>query len=237
MWDNQHPLSEATVIVPDEEKLHWRLVSITIRIPHDSLDLDRLGTALRYTTTGPMVALLNSSDAHTSHSRAFISTATPREADEHGRVEHIVQIDTYRFGGAGGEQGTGWLSESHFFTTLQESIHDGVDDLQVISVADLYYPAAQVGWRMKMLAYPPKLEEFHSEIGRISLSGVKLRFSDSPYGLLESFLDISPAEDEYRCSLTVLNHVSPEHLSDVRRTVLTQAEEFAQLFVEGKEES
>jgi hypothetical protein len=236
MWDNQHPLSEATVIVPDEEKLHWRLVSITIRIPQDSLDLDRLSRDLRCTTTGPMVALLESSDAQTSHSRAFISTATPREADEHGRVEHIVQIDTYRFRGADDEQRSGWVSESQFYATLRESIHAGVDQLQIISVADLYYPAAQVVWRMKMLADPPKLEEFQSEIGRISLSGVKLRFSDSPYGIRESFLEISPTEDEYRCSITFLNHSSPEHLFSVRRTVLTQAEEFAQLFVEGREE-
>jgi hypothetical protein len=66
---------------------------------------------------------------------------------------------------------------------------------------------------------------------------VKLRFSDSPHGLLETFLEISPDEGEYRCSLTVFNLITPDQLTGLHRMVLSQAEEFAQLFVEVKEES
>jgi hypothetical protein len=223
---------EVTVIVPDEEKLHWRLVSTTIKLLTDHFDLYRLNQRLGAATTGPLVQVVLSSASQTSYSRAFISPIRPEE----GRHAYIFQIDTYRLEGPEEEQPPRELSETQFFDALLGSIHD-VDQLQIISVADLYYPAAQADWRMKLLADPPRLEELQSGIGKISLSGVTLRFSDSPHGLLESFLAISPDEDEYRCSLSIINHIRPDELPTVQRTVLNQAEELARLFVDVKGEA
>ena len=216
------------MIVPGEEKLSWRSVSIAIKVPQDHLDLDSLTRSV-----GPLTASIpiESDDVLTGQSYAFVY---PLDADQEGG-EHTIQVDTYRSGDEDSEEQLQRLYDSGFFSVLESCIRD-LHQLQVISTTDLYYPAAHTTWRMKMLADTPRLDEFQSEIGKISLSGVKLRFSGSPHGLLESFLEISPDEDEYRCSLTVLNLITPDQLTALHRIVLNQAEEFAQLFVVAKEE-
>ena len=221
------------MIVPDEKSLHWRLVATTIKVPQGHLDINSLNQKLGAETTVPLVRLVESSESRTSHSHAFISPATVSDAEDNG-VDHIIQIYTYRFSGDEHDQPPRRLSDTQFFRALEECIHD-IEHLEITSVTDLYYPAAQAPWRLTLLADPPRLDEFQSGIGKISLSGVKLRFSGSPHGLLESFLEISPDEDEYRCSLVILNYISPGELSTVHATVVNQAEEFARLFVDVKE--
>lgn len=218
------------MIVTDEEKLHWRFVSITIKVSHEHLDLDLLNRALGSDTRSPIVRMLQSTDAGTSYSHAFIFPAATRDGGD-GFNETIIEIDTYRFGNTEGDHPARALPDTEFFNSLRNSIH-GVEQLSIISATDLSYPATEASWRMSMLADPPKLDEFESEIGKIALSGVKLRFTDSPHGLLESSLEISPAEDEYRCSLTLLHQLRAEDLAQIREIVIRQAEEFAQLFVE-----
>lgn len=216
------------MIDPDAENLHWRSVSIAIKVPRGHLDLDSLARSV-----DPFTGfLVESSDSLTGQTHAFVYPVD----DEFDFDDHTVQMDSYRFGDEDSGTQLQRLDDTGFYSILRSCIRD-IDVLQVISTTDLYYPAAQVAWRMKMLADTPRLEEFQSEIGKISLSGVKLRFSDSPYGLLESFLEISPDEGEYRCSLTVLNHIAHDELPSLHRIVLSQAEEFAQLFVEMKEGS
>ncbi len=216
------------MIVPDAEKLHWRSVSISIKVPRGHLDLDSLARSVN-----PLTGfLVESSDSLTGQTYASVYPIENLfDVDE-----HTVQVDSYRWGDENSREQLQRLEDSGFYSVLQSCIRD-VDELQVISATDLYYPATQAAWRMKMLADTPSMEEFRSEIGKISLSGVKLRFSDSPHGLLETFLEISPDEGEYRCSLTVFNRIAPDQLPSLHRTVLSQAEEFAQLFVEVKEES
>lgn len=214
------------MIVPEAEKLHWRSVSISIQVPRGHLDLESLARAWGSLTTGFVV---ETSDVLVGQTYASVY---PLE-EEWDFDEHTVQVDSYR-GDDADQELFQRLDESGFYSILHSCIHD-VDELQVVSVTDLYYPATQAAWRMKMLADTPSLEEFRSEIGTISLSGVKLRFSNSPHGLLESFLEVSPDEGEYRCSLTVFNRITPDELTSLHRTVLSQAEEFAQLFVELKE--
>lgn len=214
------------MIDPDAEKLHWRSVSISIKVPRGHLDLDSLARSV-----DPLTGfLVESNDSLTGQTYASVY---PLE-DEPDVDEHNVQVDSYRWGDEDSQQQLQRLDDSGFYGILRSCIRD-VDELQVLCVTDLYYPAAQAAWRMRMLADTPTLEEFRSEIGKISLSGVKLRFSDSPHGLLESFLEVSPDEAEYRCSLTVFYRVAPDQLPGLHRTVLSQAEEFAQLFVEVKE--
>lgn len=216
------------MIVPDAEKLHWRSVSISIKVPRGHLDLDSLAQSV-----APLTGfVLGSGDAFTGQTYAYVY---PLETD-FDFDEHTVQVDSYRGADEVIEEQLQRLDHDGFYSVLQSCIRD-IDELQVISTTDLYYPAAQAAWRMKMLADTPGLEEFRSEIGKISLSGVKLRFSDSPHGLLETFLETSPDEDEYRCSLTVFNLITPDQLTGLHGMVLSQAEEFAQLFVEVKEES
>ncbi|MCA1789687.1 MAG: hypothetical protein LC667_07470 [Thioalkalivibrio sp.] len=217
------------MIIPGEE-LHWRFVSISIRVPRSHLDPGVLRGTLDLDGSGTR---LEASDALTSQTHAYFYPAPPREPGDADEGEHVIQIDTYRFENEDSEEQLRRISDSGFFDVLRTGIQ-GLDQLEIISVADLHFPASTVAWRMKMLASPPTMEEFQSEIGKISLSGVKLRFSDSPHGLLESSLEISPDEDEYRCSLTVLTCISPDRLGSVHTTVLNRAEEFAQLFVEVK---
>ncbi|HEX6040868.1 hypothetical protein [Longimicrobium sp.] len=214
--------------VPDATKLHWRSVSIAIKVPRGHLDVASLVEVM-----DPSAGfLVESSDALTGQTYAFVGPVD----DELDFDEHTVQVDSYRFGEEDSQEQLKRIEDSGFYDVLQRCIRD-VHELQVISTTDLHYPAGQAAWRMKMLADTPHLEEFRSEIGKISLSGIKLRFTDSPHGLLESFLEISPDEDEYRCSLTVLNYITPDELPSLHATVLNQAEEFAQLFVEVKEDA
>lgn len=213
------------MIVPDAEKLHWRSVTISIQVPRGHLDLDLLARSVGPLTSG---FLVEASDSLTGQTYASVY---PLE-EEWDFDEHTIHIDSYRGDEPDQEQ---FRRLKGFFTLLYRCIRD-VDQLRIVSVTDLYYPAARTMWRMKMLADTPSLEEFRSEIGKISLSGVKLRFSDSPHGLLESSLEISPDEGEYRCSLTVLNQITPDQLPSLYRIVLSQAEEFAQLFIEVEEE-
>lgn len=216
------------MIVPDAEKLHWRSVSISIKVPRGHLDLDSLARSV-----DPLTGfLVESSDSLTGQTYASVY---PLE-DEFDFDAHTVQVDSFRSGDQDSREQLQHLDDSGFYSVLQSCIRD-VDELQVISMTDLYYPAAQAAWRMKMLADTSSLQEFRSEIGKISLSGVKLRFSNSPHGLLEAFLEISPDEGEYLCSLTVFNRITPDQLTGLHRTVLNQAEEFAELFVEVKEEA
>lgn len=88
---------------------------------------------------------------------------------------------------------------------------------------------------MKLLADPPELGEFQSEIGAITLSGLKLRFSRSAAGLLEASLDITPDEDEYHCALTSTVDLRVDSLGALYSVVLEQAEELASLFIDLKE--
>lgn len=217
------------MIVPDAEKLHWRSVSISIKVPRGHLDLDSLAQSVGHLRSG---LFLESSDSRIGQTYASVYPLD----NEFDFDDHTVQVESYRFGDEVAPEQFQRLDYNGFYSVLQSCIRD-IDELQVISVTDLYYPAAQAAWRMKMLADTPRLEEFRSEIGNISLSGVKLRFSDSPHGLLESFLEVSPDEAEYRCALTVFNRITPDELTSLHGTVLSQAEEFAQLFVEVKEES
>lgn len=213
--------------IPDAEKLHWRSVSISIKVPRGHLDLDSLSRSM-----DPLRGfVVESNHSLTAQTYAFVHSL----ADSFNLDEHTVQVDSYRLGDEDSQEQLQRLDDTGFYSILASCIQ-GVDELQVISTTDLYYPAAQAAWRMKMLADTPRLEGSQSEIGKISLSGVKLRFSDSPHGLLESFLEISPDEGEYRCSLTVLNSTTPDELPSLHRTVLSQAEEFAQLFVEVRKE-
>lgn len=226
---SQHPIREATVIVPGEEKLHWRFMGITIKVPRDRLDAGILNRALDFQENG---ALLESSDVLASQSHAFFHPAAPAEASQ-GPAEHVIYIESYRFENEESEAQFRRISDSGFFDALRTSIH-GLDPLSIVAVADLYYPASRVSWRMKMLASPPRMDEIESEIGAISLSGVSLRFSDSPHGLLGSLLETSPGEDEYRCELTFANDLGLDQLESLHRTVARRAEAFAQLFVDWK---
>ncbi|HLM67676.1 MAG TPA: hypothetical protein VK358_09125, partial [Longimicrobium sp.] len=142
-WYNLHSLREATVIVPDAEKLHWRSVSISIKIPRGHLDLDSLAQSV-----DPLTGFsVESTSSLTGQTYAYVDPIESLFDFD----EHTVQVDSYREEDEDGQEQLQRLDDSGFYSVLRSCIRD-VDALQVISITDLYYPATQAAWRMNMLA-------------------------------------------------------------------------------------
>jgi hypothetical protein len=229
------------VIVPDEEKLHWQMVRISFEISERNLDLGPLSSRISHPSPRAWSAFAGGDESLESYSYVYISpinrtelTSGDHEAEK--GEEYLVQITSFR-GRASGDQHPSYnLSHADFLELLHDGIRD-LDHLKVVAITDLYYPSERASWRMKLLADPPELGEFQSEIGGIMLSGLKLRFSGSAAGLLEASLDITPDEDEYHCALASTVDLRVDALEKLYSVVLEQAEELASLFIDLKEGS
>jgi hypothetical protein len=229
------------VIVPVEEKLHWQMVRISFGIPEHNLDLALLSSRIENPSPRSWSAVVGGDESLASYSYVWISPisriASPMvDHDLEDGGEYLVQITTFRARDSEDQPPAYDLSHTEFLELLHRSIHN-FDQLKVVAITELYYPAERASWRMKLLADPPELGDFQSDIGVITLSGLKLRFSNSAAGLLEASLDTTPDKDEYHCALTSTVDLRVDSLAALFPVVLEQAEEFASLFIELKEGS
>lgn len=223
------------MIVPDEESLHWRLVRISFEISERHLDLGPFASLPDLDSPPPWTLKVGEDDPQEIPSFVSFSLSPTAPGDDaRDGMAYLVEISTFREPIANRRR---WeLSYARFFALLRESIR-GLDEIIAFSITELTFPADRASWRMKLLAEPPELGGTQSGIGPIALSGVRLRFTDSPAGLLEASLDTSPAGDEYRCELTSVDQVDVDAIAGLHSRVLEQAEEFASLFIDVREGS
>jgi hypothetical protein len=220
------------VDIPCEASLYWRRVRLSFQLKQGFYDLDAFWSSLG-AEEGETAWILGEPDG-VVHSHASLVSREEAGFGEGDQEElfpaFLVEIASYRFPLDEHEHAEEPITHQQFFDALR-SVVVGEDHVHGVSTVDLFFPAQDVRWRMKLLSDPPEFEEIQSELGRISLGGLTLRFSRSSVGLFEANLAVSPTEHEYLCSLTFLQHFQLDTLEATYSTVLKQAEEFSSAFV------
>lgn len=117
-----------------------------------------------------------------------------------------------------------------FFEALLKHMQNQVV-LPCFIYSELFYPASDYSWRIPLLAKPPTIEEFKSELGEVSLSGLTLAFEDSPSGLNRASLDTSPGGNEYAVGLSFSLSLKVEEITLAYERTMDEIKRYAAFFI------
>lgn len=213
--------------IPCEASLRWRRIRLFVPLPVEPKALYDLGNGAP--SSDSYWALGVEGDG--CHSHAQLYQRDPNGPEEDAGERWAVDVITYRNAPSAAERERGLISHENFFSLLAQAVDYA--PLHAIAEVDLLFLASSSRWRISLLSDPPEFGELGTELGVVSLSGLKLRFSDSAAGMIETELEISPREDECRVSAVFLEHLSldDDRRSDVYTDVVRRSEEVAALFI------
>lgn len=220
------------MIIPDEGRLHWSRVRLSFQLQHSHYDLAAFRATLGAQEEEDSWILGEVGGKIHSHASLLSrdDIGLPSDAQEEMFPAYLIDIVSYRIPPDEQEDIGTLISHDEFFRALNAAV-TGEDHVHAVSSVDLLFQASVTRWRMKLLSDPPKFDEVQSELGRISLGGLTLRFDNSSVGLFEANLAISPSQHEYLCTLTFLQHFHLSSLDTTYSAVLAQAEEFSSAFL------
>ena len=140
----------------------------------------------------------------------------------------LIQFDTLRRSPSVEESKEDISGHQTVFAAIAASA--GTDTLPYSATVDLYFASQRWRLRAPLFERPHSLEAVHTELGRVEVSGVSMRFHGSRPGLHHARLEVSPDDSQY--FVGTLFTAEPIPLGDLFRSSLSKAEDYARLFVE-----
>jgi hypothetical protein len=223
------------VKIPCDAGQHWRFIELLLLFEPSDFSEPLFRSAL---PNGQHRSWLlhegNGSECH-SHARLYplehdkARDTHARSGDASGQPGYVIEVETYRSGEPHDETGKSVVTHSRFFEAV--STATGTQQLFVVARVALDFSASHAKWQASLLANPPEIAGLPSELGRIGLAGVTLRFRDSTAGLLQARLEADPSGSAYTVDLRFSSLAGQGELADLYELIMQKAERFGSLFI------
>lgn len=203
----------------------------------ENLDVQALSRSLAL-DYGEQPWLVADPDNPSCHSRITIKETEPKgvgggeegEPPPEPTAMYSIQVSTYR--SPPDEENTEPPpTHSAFFESLVKHMENQVV-LQCFILSDLLYPALGYSWRIPLLATPPTIGEFKSDLGAVVLAGLTLEFDESPAGLSRVSLDTSPFGNEYSVEIWFRTQIEVAKIGTIYEHTLHKIRTFADFFIQ-----
>lgn len=216
--------------IPCDSGLHWRFIELLIPLEEGELALATLTDLTNASIPRWLLAEPDGEVECHSHARVLDWRAPADADDPEGQRApvQLVEIETYRYGVVPDDRKGYSVSHARFFSALRDST--SVDELFVVANVRLSFSAQTSTWQAALLASPPDIAELPGDLGKISLSGLSLRFRDSRLGLLDARLESGP-ENDYSVEVRFSVSIPTDEIARLYQTILQRAEQLASLFV------
>lgn len=227
-------------------KLNWRRIFVAVPFSESDFNFDAFRESLGVETLpNEWILLEPDSDGEDLHGHARFTPedelgdpSSVKGDEEQFRPDYVLDIRTYREPLESPRrpelEGIDTAAYQQFLSGLangfQRSEGPSQDVLFMTHVV-LEFAATESRWRVPFLEEKPELGELEPELGRVTLSGAKFRFEESPVGLYYSSVDTSPDDSTYVVHLGFRSEFAPKEIPSVYSEIVEQASQFASLFV------
>lgn len=223
--------------IPCDETVHWRYLRLYLVFPddrfHASSFREALGPEWRpqewRVTEGDNPAYFSWVELVDLSKKNVTSEkdATDQEQQADSPPRWLVQFDTLRRPPSVEKSKEDVSGHQTVFDAITDSA--GTDTLFYSASVDLYFSSQQWRLRAPLFKRPQSLEAVDTELGRVEVSGVSMRFHGQNPGLHQARLEISPDSSQY--FVGILFAAAPTPLGGLFTESLSRAEKYARLFV------
>lgn len=224
------------VPIPCETDLHWRWIFFGISISADSFD-DSVFRAAIHAQPDETRWILREPDVEGCRTTADLVRPELEVQDtEKSDVEHpmfFIDIRTVRGGDSTPSEKS--VRYGDFLRAMASACPDRLH-ITYITFVGLAFPRP-AKWRLGLLTDPPDLGEAGSALGRMTLTGMRMSFEQSPVGLVEASLDPGPPGEDHRVSLLFTQTIPLNEIMGMYVKSLRQAEKLASVFIRHDKEA
>jgi len=210
--------------VPCRADNHWRKLWLGIVVDPAVLSVSEIRARLRF---GDAESSFGLADAGCSGSGELLTA--PAALGERQLISLSTTRDSAEQQASGTKNNVPTFSHDEVLAALEASML--TSQILVAASVEMSFSRGEASWRIPLLANPLSLTETQSSLGRVELSGLKLRFTESPVGLIQATFG-SEAEQALNIELVFGVSLARESISRAYELVLEQAESWAAIFIE-----
>ena len=213
--------------VPCGESEHWKQIWLSVFWNRDAFDRDKFVSETNPRKDADWTWTLQEAQDPQCHTHADLTLVSDEADDSEDNPAWVFSMGTYR-GPVDEEEGPATGTLQDFTHAMAQAATE--ETCFVVVRVDLVFAKEEADWRMGLLAEPPEFSDLKEELGRIRMSGITLRFEESPQGLNTAELEVRG--DVYQADLQFVDVLPTLALNDLHTKVLNKAERFASLFID-----